>query len=378
MGTASTMACMAESLGTSLPHNAAIPAVDSRRYALAHLSGMRAVEMVEEDLRLSKILTRDAFINAIRTNAAIGGSTNAVIHLKAIAQRIGVELELDDWQTYGRNVPTLVNLQPSGHYLMEDFYYAGGLPAVLRRLGEHELLNYDALTANGKSIWENVQDAPCYNDDVIRAFDNPLVKNGGICVLRGNLAPRGAVLKASAASPALMKHRGRAVVFKNFDDYKARIDSETLEIDENSVMVLKNCGPKGYPGMAEVGNMGLPPKLLKKGITDMVRISDARMSGTAFGTVVLHVTPEAMELGPLAAVEDGDEIFLDAERGILQLEVSDEEIARRLEALEKDQVIARTGGYLELYRNHVLQADEGCDFDFLVGCRGSDVPAHSH
>ncbi len=378
MGTASTMACMAESLGTSLPHNAAIPAVDSRRYVLAHLSGMRIVEMVEEDLRLSKILTRDAFINAIRTNAAIGGSTNAVIHLKAIAQRICVDLNLDDWQTYGRDVPTLVNLQPSGHYLMEDFYYAGGLPAVLRKLGENGLLNNDAMTANGKSIWENVQDAPCYNEDVIRVVDNPLVANGGIRVLRGNLAPRGAVLKASAASPALMKHRGKAVVFKTFDDYKARINDEDLDIDENSVMVLKNCGPKGYPGMAEVGNMGLPPKVLRKGITDMVRISDARMSGTAFGTVVLHVAPEAMELGPLAAVEDGDMIFLDAENGLLQLEVSDEEIARRLEVLKRDQVIARTGGYLELYRDHVLQADEGCDFDFLVGCRGADVPAHSH
>ncbi len=378
MGTASTMACMAESLGTSLPHNAAIPAVDSRRYVLAHLSGMRIVEMVAEDLRLSKILTREAFINAIRTNAAIGGSTNAVIHLKAIAQRICVDLNLDDWQTYGRDVPTLVNLLPSGRYLMEDFYYAGGLPAVLRKLGENGLLNNDAMTANGKSIWENVQSAPCYNDDVIRTFDNPLVANGGIRVLRGNLAPRGAVLKASAASPALMKHRGKAVVFKTFDDYKARINDEDLDIDENSVMVLKNCGPKGYPGMAEVGNMGLPPKVLRKGITDMVRISDARMSGTAFGTVVLHVAPEAMELGPLAAVEDGDEILLDAENGILQLEVSDAEIARRLEALKRDQVIVRTGGYLELYKDHVLQADEGCDFDFLVGCRGADVPAHSH
>jgi dihydroxy-acid dehydratase len=378
MGTASTMACMAESLGTSLPHNAAIPAVDSRRYALAHMSGMRIVGMVEEDLCLGKILTREAFINAIRTNAAIGGSTNAVIHLKAIAQRIGVELSLDDWQRYGKNVPTIVNLQPSGKYLMEDFYYAGGLPAVLRALGEHDLLNKNALTVNGKSLWENVKDAPCHNDDVIRNFAKPLVHSGGICILRGNLAPRGAVLKPSAASPKLMQHRGRAVVFNNLDEYKRRIDDDTLDIDENSVMVLKNCGPKGYPGMAEVGNMGLPPKLLKQGITDMLRISDARMSGTAFGTVVLHVTPEAMELGPLAAVQEGDEITLDADNGLLQLEVSDAEIARRLDALKRTQVIARSGGYLELYRNHVLQADEGCDFDFLVGCRGADVPAHSH
>ncbi len=378
MGTASTMACMAESLGTSLPHNAAIPAVDSRRYVLAHLSGMRIVDMVEEDLRLSKILTREAFINAIRTNAAIGGSTNAVIHLKAIAQRIGVSLNLDDWQTYGKNVPTLVNLLPSGKYLMEEFYYSGGLPAVLRRLGEQNLLEKNALTANGRSIWENVENAPCYNDDVIRTVENPLVKSGGICILRGNLAPRGAVLKPSAASPHLMKHRGRAVVFNNFDDYKARIDDESLDIDETCIMVMKNCGPKGYPGMAEVGNMGLPAKLLKKGVKDMVRISDARMSGTAFGTVVLHVAPEAMEFGPLAAVQNGDMISLDAEKGVLHLEVSDEEIASRIEELKKQQPFIKTGGYLELYRKHVLQADEGCDFDFLVGCRGADVPAHSH
>ncbi|WP_127025536.1 IlvD/Edd family dehydratase [Rheinheimera mangrovi] len=377
MGTASTMACMAESLGTSLPHNAAIPAVDSRRYVLAHLSGMRIVDMVHEDLKLSKILTKDAFINAIRTNAAIGGSTNAVIHLKAIAGRIGVDLSLDDW-SHGKGVPTLVNLQPSGKYLMEEFYYSGGLPAVLRRLGENGMLNNDALTVNGKSIWENVKDSECYNDDVIRTMDNPLVASGGICILRGNLAPRGAVLKPSAASPHLLKHRGKAVVFENFDMYKARINDPELDIDENSVMVLKNCGPKGYPGMAEVGNMGLPPKVLQKGIKDMVRISDARMSGTAFGTVVLHVTPEAMELGPLAAVQEGDYIQLDAHNGVLHLEVSDEEIAARLEKLKATQVIMRTGGYMEIYRERVLQADEGCDFDFLVGCRGAAVPAHSH
>ncbi|WP_127559886.1 IlvD/Edd family dehydratase [Saccharospirillum alexandrii] len=377
MGTASTMACMAESLGTSLPHNAAIPAVDSRRYVLAHMSGMRAVEMVHEDLRLSKVLTRDAFINAIRTNAAIGGSTNAVIHLKAIAGRIGVDLSLEDWN-HGRGVPTMVNLQPSGQYLMEEFYYAGGLPAVLRRLGERDLLNRDALTVNGKTLWENNREAPCHNDDVILPFDKPLVSNGGICVLRGNLAPRGAVLKPSAATPTLMNHRGRAVVFENIDHYKARIDDPDLDIDETCVMVLKNCGPKGYPGMAEVGNMGLPPKLLKKGITDMVRISDARMSGTAFGTVVLHVAPEAMDMGPLAAVQDGDMIRLDAENGVLELEVSDAELNSRLAALKSDQVIARTGGYQELYRDRVLQADEGCDFDFLVGCRGAAVPRHSH
>lgn len=377
MGTASTMACMAESLGTSLPHNAAIPAVDSRRYALAHLSGMRAVEMVHEDLRLSKILTRDAFLNAIRINAAIGGSTNAVIHLKAIAGRIGVPLDLEDWN-HGRDVPTMVDLQPSGRFLMEEFYYAGGLPAVLRRLGDHDLLHKDSLTANGKTLWDNSKDAVCHNDAVIRPFDQPLVSNGGICVLRGNLAPRGAVLKPSAATPELMRHRGRAVVFENIDHYKSRINNPDLDIDEHCVMVLKNCGPKGYPGMAEVGNMGLPPKVLKKGITDMVRISDARMSGTAFGTVVLHVAPEAMELGPLAAVQDGDYIQLDAENGLLNLEIPDAELEARLATLRETHIIARTGGYLELYRDRVLQADEGCDFDFLVGCRGADVPRHSH
>jgi len=378
MGTASTMACMAESLGVSLPHNAAIPAVDSRRYVLAHMSGMRIVDMVKEDLTLGKILTRDAFINAIRTIAAIGGSTNAVIHLKAIAQRIGVELDLEDWQQYGRHVPTIVNLQPSGQYLMEEFFYAGGLPPVLRALGEHDLLNRDCLTANGKPIWDNVKDSPCYNEEVIRPFDKALVQSGGLCILRGNLAPRGAVLKPSAATPELMRHRGRAVVFDNIEDYRARIEDDNLDIDKDCIMVLRNCGPKGYPGMAEVGNMGLPPKLLKQGVTDMVRVSDARMSGTAYGTVVLHVAPEAMELGPLAAVQDGDEITLDAENGLLQLEVSDEEIARRLEALAQTHHLPLAGGYVELYRKHVLQADEGCDFDFLVGCRGADIPAHSH
>jgi dihydroxy-acid dehydratase len=345
---------------------------------LAQLSGIRIVEMTNDDLTLSKILTRKAFINAIRVNAAIGGSTNAVIHLKAIAQRIGVDLNLEDWDTFGRDVPTIVDLQPSGRYLMEDFYYAGGLPAVLRQLGENGLLERDALTVNGHTIWDNVREAPCHNPEVIRGFNQALVASGGICILRGNLAPRGAVLKPSAATGTLMTHRGRAVVFDGIDDYHARIDDEALDIDETCIMVLKNCGPKGYPGMAEVGNMGLPAKLLRRGITDMVRISDARMSGTAFGTVVLHVAPEAMELGPLAIVENGDEIVLDAPKGLLRLEVSDDEIARRIERKRSSHAQPRTGGYLELYRNHVLQADEGCDFDFLIGCRGRDVPAHSH
>ncbi|GEN26330.1 dihydroxy-acid dehydratase [Halomonas cupida] len=382
MGTASTMACMAESLGTSLPHNAAIPAVDSRRYVLAHLSGNRIVDMVHEDLRLSKVLTREAFENAIRTNAAIGGSTNAVIHLKAIAGRIGVNLELDDWNRIGRGTPTLVDLQPSGRFLMEEFYYAGGLPAVLRRLGEVDRLPHkDALTVNGQTLWDNVKDAPIYNDEVIRPLEKPLVEDGGMCVLRGNLAPRGAVLKPSAASPELMRHRGRAVVFENFDDYKARINDPDLDVDETSVLVMKHCGPRGYHGMAEVGNMGLPSKLLEKGVKDMVRISDARMSGTAYGTVVLHVSPEAAAGGPLAAVRNGDWIELDAYAGKLHLDISEEELAARLaenDPTEASRQIASTGGYRQLYIERVLQADEGCDFDFLVGCRGAEVPRHSH
>jgi dihydroxy-acid dehydratase len=380
MGTASTMACMAEALGTSLPHNAAIPAVDSRRYVLAHLSGMRIVDMVWEDLRLSKVLTREAFENAIKVNAAIGGSTNAVIHLKAIAGRIGVDLELDDWTRVGRGTPTIVDLQPSGRFLMEEFYYDGGLPAVIRRLGEGGLLPHpSALTVNGKTLWQNCAEAPIYGEnEVIRTLDNPIRADGGICVLRGNLAPKGAVLKPSAATAELMRHRGRAVVFENFDDYKARIADPELDVDETCVLVMKNAGPKGYPGMAEVGNMGLPPKVLAKGITDMVRISDARMSGTAYGTVVLHVAPEAAAGGPLAAVRNGDMIELDAYAGRLHLDISDEELRARLADVPPPAPLLWDGGYRRLYIDHVLQADEGCDFDFLVGCRGSEVPRHSH
>jgi L-arabonate dehydrase len=381
MGTASTMACMAEALGVTLPHNAAIPAVDSRRYVLAHMSGMRIVEMLNEDLRISKLLTRQAIENAIRINAAVGGSTNAVIHLQAIAGRIGVEMSLDDWTRFGRNAPTLVDLQPSGRFLMEDFYYAGGLPAVIRRLGEAGLLPHpDAMTANGRTIWENCKDAPIYNDEAIRTVDKPLTADGGICVLRGNLAPDGAVLKPSAATPGLLRHRGQAVVFENLEHYKERIVEPDLDITADSVMVLKNCGPKGYPGMAEVGNMGLPPKLLAAGVTDMVRLSDARMSGTAYGTVILHVSPEARAGGPLAVVRDGDWIELDAYAGRLHLEVSDEELAERLKAWSEVQQPnpMDSTGYRRLYVDHVLQADQGCDFDFLVGCRGSEVPRHSH
>jgi dihydroxy-acid dehydratase len=377
MGTASTMACMVESLGLSLPGNAAIPAVDSRRAALAQETGRRIVAMAHEDLRISKILTREAFLNAIRANAAIGGSTNAVIHLIAIAGRVGVPLTLDDWDREGRDVRTIVDLQPSGRFLMEDFYYAGGLPAVLAKLAKHGQLEAGALTANGRTIGENVKDAPIWNSEVIRDYENPLVESGGIAVLRGNLCPDGAVLKPSAASPQLMRHRGRAVVFENIEHYKARIEDRELEVDENSVMVLKNCGPKGYPGMAEVGNMGLPAKLLERGITDMVRISDARMSGTAYGTVVLHVSPEAALGGPLALVREGDWIELDVAARRLHLDVDEAELARRRAEWVAPEP-AFTSGYQSLYVKHVLQADRGADFDFLTGCRGDKVPRESH
>ena len=377
MGTASTMSAMVESLGLTLPQNSAIPAVDSRRRVLAQMSGRRIVEMVQEDLKLSKILKRENFENAIRVNGALGGSTNAVIHLLAIAGRIGVPMTLDDWDRIGRDTPTLVDIMPSGRFLMEDFYYAGGVPAVVRMLVEHGLLHESALTVTGKSISENCKDAPNWNEDVIRPVEKPLVAQGGIAVLRGNLAPGGAVLKPSAASPSLMKHRGRAVVFQTIEHYNERILNPALDIDENSVMVLQNCGPKGYPGMAEVGNMGLPPKLLARGITDMVRISDARMSGTAYGTVVLHVCPEAAAGGPLALVRDGDFIELDVAARRLHLEVSDEELERRRVDWKPVLPVAN-GGYQQLYVQHVMQASEGADLDFLVGCRGLTVTRESH
>jgi L-arabonate dehydrase len=377
MGTASTMSNMVEALGLGLPQNAAIPAVDSRRLTLAHEAGSRIVSMVHEGLRLSHILTREAFENAIRVNGAVGGSTNAVIHLLAIAGRIGVQLSLDDWDRLGHEVPTLVNLMPSGRFLMEDYYYAGGLPAVIRALGEHDLLHKGALTVNGKTIWENCKDASNWNSEVIRSFDHPLVENGGIAVLRGNLAPDGAVIKPSAASPHLMRHRGRAVVFENIEHYQQRINDPTLDVDENCVLVLKNCGPKGYPGMAEVGNMGLPAKVLSKGINDMVRISDARMSGTAYGTVVLHVSPEAAVGGPLAVVMDGDIIELDVASNRLHLDIGDQELQSRLKRWCAPKPSMK-GGYQELYVKHVMQANTGADLDFLVGCRGHAVPRESH
>ena len=377
MGTASTMASMVESLGVGMPGNAAIPAVDARRYVLARSAGRRAVEMVKEKLNLSSVLTKAAFENAIRTCAAIGGSTNAVIHLIALARRIGVDLSLDDWDRVGREVHCLVNLMPSGKYLMEDFYYAGGLPAVLRELGENGLLNKEARTVNGKTIWENNKDAPCYQREVIFPFAKPFKENTGISVLRGNLCPDGAIIKPSAATPKLMKHRGRAVVFETIEDFHRRIDDPGLDIDENCVMVLKNCGPKGYPGMAEVGNMPLPPKLLKKGITDMVRISDARMSGTAYGTVVLHISPEAAAGGALAVVENGDIIELDVSQRKLALMVSEEMLAQR-KAKWKAPAAPLERGYWKLYVDHVLQADQGADLDFLVGKSGAFVPRDNH
>jgi len=377
MGTASTMACMVEALGLALPQNAAIPAVDSRRYVLAHMAGRRIVEMVREDIRIGQILTRQAFENAIVVNGAVGGSTNAVIHLLAIAGRVGLPVTLDDWDRLGRNVPTLVDLMPSGRFLMEDFYYAGGLPAVIRALDERKLIHRDAKTVNGKTIWENCETAPNWNAEVIRPLEKPLVEHGGIAVLRGNLAPDGAVLKPSAASPHLMRHRGRAVMFENIEHYKQRIDAPDLEVDENCILVLKNCGPKGYPGMAEVGNMALPTKLLKRGITDMVRISDARMSGTAYGTVVLHVCPEAAVGGNLALVRDGDAIELDVDSRHLHLDVSEDELERRREQW-KPPLNPMKGGYQQLYVERVMQANTGADLDFLTGCRGDAIPRESH
>ncbi len=375
MGTASTMASMVEALGVGLPGNAAYPAVDGRRNVLARNAGRRIVDMVHEDQLLSKILTREAFENAIKTLAAIGGSTNAVIHLIAMAGRVGVKLTIDDFDRLASELPCLVNLQPSGQYLMEDFCYAGGLPAVMKEISS--VLHTGIVTASGKTVAENVASAENFNTDVIKPLATPFKDKAGIAVLRGNLAPRGAVIKPSAATPKLMVHTGRAVVFEDIEDFHKRIDDEALDVDESCVLVLKNCGPKGYPGMAEVGNMPLPPKVLRKGITDMVRISDARMSGTAYGTVVLHTAPEAAAGGPLAVVKNGDLIELDVPKRRLQLLISDEELARRL-AEWKAPAPPLASGYWKLYVDHVLQADEGVDLDFLVGKRGSFVPRDNH
>jgi len=375
MGTASTMASMVEALGIGLPGNAAYPAVDGRRNVLARNAGRRIVEMVHADQTISQVLTREAFENAIKTLAAIGGSTNAVIHLIAIAGRLNIKLTVDDFDRLASELPCLVNLQPSGQHLMEDFCYAGGLPVVMKEI--LHLLHQDIVTANGKTVAENVGDAQNYDPRVIKTFAAPFKDKAGIAVLRGNLAPRGAVIKPSAATPALMVHKGRAVVFENSDDFHRRIDDDQLDVDENCILVLKNCGPKGYPGMAEVGNMPLPPKVLKKGITDMVRISDARMSGTAYGTVVLHTAPEAAAGGPLAVVQNGDMIELNVPERRLQLLISDEELKARLARWKAPEPPLQSG-YWKLYVDHVLQADEGADLDFLVGQRGAFVPKDNH
>jgi dihydroxy-acid dehydratase len=375
MGTASTMACMVEALGITLLGNAAIPAVDSRRMLLAHLTGRRIVEMVRENLCPSHVLSHESFANAVRVCAAIGGSTNAVVHLLAIAGRLGIEFNLDDWDRFGKDVPLLVDLMPAGKHLMEDFYYAGGLPAVMRELGD--ILELDARTVSGKPLRDQLLNAERVGDDVIHAINTPIRADAGIAVLRGNLTPDGAIIKPAAASNALLQHAGRAVVFECIEDFKARIDDPALEVDEDSILVLKGCGPRGYPGMPEVGNMPLPQKLLERGITDMVRISDARMSGTAYGTVVLHVSPEAAAGGPLALVQSGDVVSLNVPKRSLTLEVPDDELARRRATPESGpRQYAR--GYARLYVDHVQQAHVGADFDFLVGSSGAEVQRESH
>ena len=377
MGTASTMASLVEALGLSLPENAALPAVDGRRATLAHLTGRRIVQLVRDDVKMSAIASREAFENAILTHAAIGGSTNAVLHLIALAGRLGVPLEQEDFDRLGRDIPLLVDLMPSGRFLMEDFCYAGGVPAVFKALGAH--LRGDAITVSGLTQAKIAEMARCDNPEVIRTMEAPVAPSSGLWVLRGNLSPGGAVMKPSAASPELLVHTGRAVVFESIEDYKARIDLPDLDVDETCVLVLKGCGPKGYPGMPEVGNMALPAKLLAKGVRDMVRISDARMSGTAFGTVILHVNPEADAGGPLALVQDGDLIALDGPARTLTLQVSDAELARRA----ADPALARPAspyvrGWAKLYVDTVLQADRGCDQDFLVGSSGEAVSRESH
>ena len=377
MGTASTMGSMVEALGMSLPGNAAIPAVDARRYALSYMSGKRIVEMVKENLIMSKIVTKKSFENAIKINGAIGGSTNAVIHLAAVAGRLEIDLDLNDWEKCGKDIPTLVNLQPSGKYLMEDFYYAGGLPVVIKKLLDKNILHKDEITVNGKTIYENNKDAKCWNENVIMDYSKPLTSDGGIKVLRGNIAPDGAIIKPSAATPELMQHKGKAVVFESVEELHNKIDDPNLDVDENSILVLKNCGPKGYPGMAEVGNMRLPQKVLKKGVRDMIRISDARMSGTAFGTVILHTSPEAAVKGPLAAVQNGDFIEVDVKKGIMNLMVDENIIKDRL-AKYIPVLPDVKSGYQKMYVDHVMQADKGADLDFLVGKRGNEVKRHSH
>ena len=375
MGTASTMASMVEALGMALPHNAAIPAPDARRRRLAHLAGRRVVDMVREDLRPSAILTRAAFDNAIRVLSAIGGSSNAVVHLLAIAGRVGVDLRLDDFDRVGSHLPLLVDVMPAGRHLMEDLFEAGGLPAVMAEL-DSELAG-GAITVTGEPISTYWQDASTWNREVIRSLDEPLAPEAGIAVLRGNLCPDGAVIKPSAASPELLCHTGPALVFDSIEDFKARIDDPDLDVTADTVLVLQGCGPRGYPGMPEVGNMPLPPKLLAQGVTDMVRISDARMSGTAYGTVVLHTAPESAAGGPLALVQTGDRITLDVADRRLTLEVDDAELAQRRAQWRPPPPVAERGWY-RLYIDHVTQADTGADLDFLVGSSGSTVTRESH
>lgn len=375
MGTASTMATMVEALGLTLPGASAIPAVDARKKVMAQLSGRRIVDMVREDLTLSKILTRQAFENAIVVNAATGGSTNLIIHLLAIAGRTGVDLTLDDFDKIGSKIPLLLNLMPAGKYLMEDYFYAGGLPAVLKELDQ--LLHGNVITVNGKTLRENNAGAVCHNRDIIAGIGAPLQPEAGIAVLRGNLCENGAVIKPSAATPALMQHRGRAVVFENMEDYHARIDLPDLDIDENCVIVLKGVGPKGYPGMPEVGNVDLPEKLLVRGVKDMVRISDGRMSGTAYGTVVLHISPESAIGGTLALVQNGDMIELDVENRRLHLDVPPEILAQRRAAWQAPEPHTHRG-YVRLYLEHVQQADLGADLDILVGKSGAVVKGDLH
>ncbi len=378
MGTASTMACMAEALGMQLPGSATWPAVDMRRYEVAQEAGRRIVAMVDEDLRPSAIMTRAAFENAIRANAAIGGSTNAIIHLLAIAGRLGVELSLDDFDELARPVPTVVDLMPSGRFLMEDFCYAGGLPVVLRDLAEAGLLDGEALTVTGRSIGADVATAQCWNREVIRPLAEPLQPAGsGTAVLRGNLAPGGAVVKQSAASPELLRHTGRAVVFDTPEAYHEVCDDPGLDIAADDVIVIRGAGPRGYPGMPEVANVPIPAKLLRAGVTDMVRVCDGRMSGTGYGTVVLHVTPESAAGGPLAFVRTGDTVTLDVAARSLTLDVDDDELERRRAAWKPPEP-AHDTGYGWLYTQHVVQADRGADFDFLIGSRGAAVPRESH
>ena len=376
MGTASTMACMVESLGLTLSGASAIPAADSRKKVMAQLSGRRIVQMVKDNLTIDKILTREAFENSIMVNAAVGGSSNFIIHLLAIAGRIGVKLSLEDFDKLGSHIPLLVNLMPSGKFLMEDFFYAGGLPVVLNELKDH--LRKNVLTVTGKNHHENIQGSTdCYNYEVIAKFDKPLIPEAGCAIVKGNLATNGAVIKPSAATPALMKHKGRAVVFESIEDYHAKIDDPDLDIDETCVMVLKYVGPVGYPGMPEVGNMALPKKILEKGIKDMVRISDGRMSGTAYGTTILHVSPESAIGGNLALVQNGDMIELDVEQRKIHLHVSDEELAKR-KAKWTPPKPAASRGYVSMYIKHVLGADKGADLDFLQGNSGSVVTRDSH